>query len=344
MQSLLYEGPWRVAIADCPEPDEPTGREALVRIRATGICGTDLGIVTGVYFARIPVILGHESTGEVVAVGEAVESLQVGARVVIDPTYSCGFCAMCRTDRPNHCERKTQTETGVSRDGTFAPYYKTEERFLYPLADEVSFEAGTLVEPLSCALTGVDRLRTRSDLRTLVLGAGPLGVLYAFALATQGLGGALVEIASERRALAAAVTGAGWRGCASLEEAVDSVSSNGEVDLIVDTTGVLGQRSLPLLARGGQLLTIGLRSASCAVDMLRVADRSLSIIGSIDSLGTFNAAKELIERGFVPAERIVSHRWELADYRQAFLHLGCDLDSRIYNGNASALKAVLRPA
>lgn len=346
MQGLVYEGPWRVGLADCQELDEPAGSEVLVRIEATGICGTDLGIVMGACDAKVPVVLGHESAGEVVAVGERVESVAAGTRVVIDPTYYCGFCSMCRTDRPNHCERKGQTETGVSRDGTFARYYKTEERFLYPLAPHVSFAAGSLAEPLSCALTGADRLRTRPDMRTLIFGAGPLGILYSFALACKGLAGGLVEISAARRARTAAVIGQGWRLFGSVEEALEETFGRpaAELDVIVDTTGVMVERGLGLLARGGQLLTIGLRRSGCTVDTLRIAERSLSLIGSVDSLGTFASAMHLIAGGFVPAERMVTHRFALNDYREAFLCLGCDLDQRTYNARAEAIKVVLQPA
>ncbi|HEY0017957.1 MAG TPA: alcohol dehydrogenase catalytic domain-containing protein [Longimicrobium sp.] len=346
MRGLVYEGPWKVGLAECPAPGAPTGGEVLVRIAATGICGTDLGIIMGACEAKVPVVLGHESAGEVVAVGDRVRSLAPGTRVVIDPTFYCGFCPMCRTDRPNHCEHKGDTETGVSRDGTFAPYYKTEERFLYPLAPHVSFEAGSLVEPLSCALTGADRLRARPDMRTLIFGAGPLGILYSHALACRGLGGALVEVSAARRARAATVAAAGWRITGSAEEALEDAFGRptAEVDVIVDTTGVMVEKGVGLLARGGQLLTIGLRRSPCTIDALRLAERSLSLIGSVDSLGTFASAMHLIESGRVPAERMVTHRFALDDYREAFLRLGCDLDQRTYSAGAEAMKVVLQPA
>ncbi|HXU45033.1 MAG TPA: alcohol dehydrogenase catalytic domain-containing protein [Thermoanaerobaculia bacterium] len=344
MNALLYRGPWQLEESERPEPEPPVGREVVVRIRATGICGTDLGIVTGGYAAaRPPVVLGHESAGEVVATGDAVESLRIGDRVAIDPTYFCGACRMCRTGRQNHCQRKSDTETGVSRDGTFAPLYKTEERFLYPLPDRLSFAAASLAEPLSCALTGVDQVRLRPDLRALILGAGPLGVLYAHALACRGLGGAVVEISAPRRGLAQAALPPHWHCRSSLEEAIESLSEDGEIDLAVDTTGLLAAEVLPRLARGGQLLTIGLRPTTCAVDMLRVADRSLSIVGSIDSLGTFAAAVDLLGRGLVPGDRIVTCQHPLEDYRIAFAELGCDLLARTVSAAAGAIKVVLLP-
>ncbi len=343
MIALLYSGPWQLEPAERPEPSPPTGREVVVRIRATGICGTDLGIVSGGYAAaRPPVVLGHESAGEVVAVGDAVTTLREGDRIAIDPTYFCGACRMCRTGRSNHCQQKADTETGVSRDGTFAPLYKTEERFLYRLPEQLSFAAASLAEPLSCALTGADQLRLRPDLRTLILGAGPLGLLYSHALACRGLGGEVVEVSAPRRELARGALAPSFRCVETIEAGLDNISDDGEIDLVVDTTSHLAGRVLPHLARGGQLLTIGLKPATCAVDMLRVADRSLSIVGSIDSLGTFAAAVDLLGRGIVPGDRIVTHRHPLAEYRDAFAELGCDLRTRT-SAAARALKVVLLP-
>lgn len=344
MEALVYRGPWQISCEDKPAPGDPIHNEVLVRVRATGICGTDVGIASGQYAAVHNIVLGHESSGEVVATGPDVSSLRPGQRVVIDPTYYCSLCRMCRTGRQNHCERKIGTETGVSRNGTFATYYKTEDRFLYPIADGIGFEAATLTEPLSCALTGVDQLRTRPDLRTVVLGAGPIGIVYAHALRSRSIGGALVEISAARRSLAGHVLPPEWSCANSIPEAAERVSPDtGMLDLVVDTTGVLGAESIPLLARGGQFLAVGLRQFACNLDMRRVADESLSIQGSIDSLGTFAAAAHLINTGAVPAEFIVTHTLALEEFIDGFALLGCNIRKQQRNNHAQALKTVLRP-
>jgi threonine dehydrogenase-like Zn-dependent dehydrogenase len=344
MRGLVYRGSWEVAVEDVPEPEPPKGTDVLVRVHATGICGTDIGIVSGAYSARVPVILGHESSGQVVAVGEEVRDLTPGDRVVIDPTYYCGFCLMCRTDRQNHCERKGDTETGVSRDGTFAAYYTTEERFLYRFADDLSYEEAALTEPLSCVLTGVAQLRLRHDLRTIVIGAGPIGILYAHGLALGGIDGVLVEIADARLALAQQAMPARWQTERTIPDALQALRpSTGEADLIVDTTGAAAEQCVSALARRGQLLSVGLRAGNAKIDMLHVADRSLTILGSIDSLGTFSSALRLIERRALPAARIITDQLDLESYSEAFRRVGCDIASRRRSNDARALKMVIRP-
>lgn len=336
MHALTYGSPWNISLEEKPDPPTPVGDQVLVRLRASGICGTDIGIISGQYPAEPSVTLGHESSGEVKAIGAEVRALRIGDRVVIDPTYFCSHCYMCRTGRPNHCTHKAGTETGVTRDGTFSPYYTTQERFLYKIADDVSFEAAALSEPLSCALTGVGVLRTRPDLRTVVLGAGPMGILYTHALRTRAISGAVVELSAPRLALARQAIPRGWVCSETVPE--------GRFDLVVDTTGVLCGEVFPRLERGGQFLAVGLRQYTFPIDMRRVADESLTIVGSIDSLdNSFATAAHLINSKAIPAESIVTHRLDLSKYVEGFGLLGCDLTRKRHDNCASAIKVVLRP-
>ena len=343
MQALVYKSAWDVTLEERPEPSITEEHQVLVRIRATGVCGTDLGIVSGKYHAVSSVILGHESAGDVVSVGRGVTTLKPGDRVVIDPTYYCGHCEMCRTGRQNHCIHKSVTETGVSANGTFTDYYVTEDRLLYPLKDHVSYEEATLTEPLSCILTGINQIRLLPNFRTVVLGAGPIGILYSYALASKGVTGSIVDISKERLAIAGSIAPERWRTYDSFETAVAEASSGGgQVDLIVDTTGVVGTQVLPSLANGGYLMLVGLRDGVSTFNPKEVVDRSLKIIGSIDSLGTFSTAHYMIERQIIPAQKIITHTYPLAQYREAFQALGCDLDGRSLSPSSQAIKVILQ--
>lgn len=342
MLSLVFKSAWDVALEDRPIPRIERDNQVLVRIRATGVCGTDVGIISGKYHAIPSVILGHESAGDIVEVGSAVTKLQVGDRVVIDPTYYCGQCDMCRTGRQNHCIHKGDTETGVSSDGTFTDYYVTEDRFLYKLADHVSYEAATLTEPLSCMLTGINQIHLLPNFTTVILGAGPIGMLYSYALASKGVTGSIVEISEERLARATDIAPDRWRGYRSLEEAVGAVSPDKrQVDLIVDTTGVFGTSAIPYLAHGGYLMLVGLRDGESVFNPKEIVDRSLKIIGSIDSLGTFATAHYMIEQKLIPAEKLITHTYPVSGYEEAFDALGCNLKDRSLRPASSAIKVIL---
>src|SRR5690606_9691444 len=132
--------------------------------------------------------------GVVHSVGPAAADLRPGDRVVLDPTYACLHCRMCTTGRPNHCMRKDGTECGVSADGMFRGLHRIQRRFVHRIPDHLDFTAAALTEPLSCTLTGVQQLVLRTDHVAAVVGGGPMGLLYAHALAVRGLRGTLVEI------------------------------------------------------------------------------------------------------------------------------------------------------
>ncbi|OMF01364.1 dehydrogenase [Paenibacillus amylolyticus] len=343
MLALVYKSAWDVALEERPVPEITRDNQVLVRIRATGVCGTDLGIVSGKYHAVPSVILGHESAGEVIDVGSAVTTLQPGDRVVIDPTYYCGQCDMCRTGRQNHCTHKSVTETGVSADGTFTDYYVTEDRFLYKLKGHVSYEEATLTEPLSCMLTGINQIHLLPNFRTVILGAGPIGILYSYALASKGVTGCLVDISEERLAIAGSIAPDRWEVHSSFENAIESLSpATQQVDMIVDTTGVVGTQVLSQLASGGYLMLVGLRDGNTSFNPKEVVDRSLKIIGSIDSLGTFATAHYMIEQGIIPAKKIITHSFPLEDYEEAFRTLGCDIQGRTLQASSHAIKVVLQ--
>ncbi|MBJ6360015.1 zinc-binding dehydrogenase [Paenibacillus sp. GCM10012307] len=343
MQALVYKSAWDVALEERPVPEITQDHQVLVRIKATGVCGTDLGIISGKYHAVSSIILGHESAGEVVKVGPAVSTLKPGDRVVIDPTYYCGHCSLCRTGRQNHCIHKAVTETGVSADGTFTDYYMTEERFLYKLKEHVGYEEATLTEPLSCILTGINQIKLLPNFRAIILGAGPIGILYSYALASKGVTGSLVDISSERLALATTIAPERWEAYGSFDAAVQAASSEDQqVDLIVDTTGVVGTQVLSNLAHGGYLMLVGLRDGLSSFNPKEIVDRSLKIIGSIDSLGTFATALYMIEQNIVPAQKIITHTFPLEQYQEAFQALGCNIGERTLNPSSQAIKVILQ--
>ncbi|WP_025691193.1 zinc-dependent alcohol dehydrogenase [Paenibacillus zanthoxyli] len=343
MLALVYKSTWDVVLEERPVPALTKDNQVLVRIRATGVCGTDLGIISGKYHAVPSVILGHESAGEVISVGKAVDTLQPGDRVVINPTYYCGHCEMCRTGRENHCTYKSVTETGVSADGTFTDYYITEDRFLYKLKDHISYEEATLTEPLSCILTGINQIHLLPNFRTIILGAGPIGILYSYALASKGVTGCLVDISKDRLAIAGSIAPERWQVHESFETAVQALApERQQVDLIVDTTGAVGTQVLSNLAHGGYLMLMGLRDGTSTFNPKEMVDRSLKIIGSIDSLGTFATAHYLIEQGIIPGKKIITHTFPLNQYKEAFNALGCDLNERTLNPSSKAIKVILQ--
>ncbi|KXK62650.1 zinc-binding dehydrogenase [Micromonospora rosaria] len=349
MKALTYHAAWDVELRDVPDLHAVADDDVVVDIRYCGICGTDLGIVSGSYPVAVSgVTLGHEASGIVAEVGPAVTEVAVGDRVVINPTPYCGRCRMCRTQRINHCVNKHGTESGVSYDGAFAGRYRTTSAFVHRLPDHVSLKAAALTEPLSCVLAGVRKIQPPSlAAYTYVFGAGPLGLLYAWALSLRGLTPVVVEHSPARLAFAQDRLPEGVRAYASLDAARTDFFGDPKapLDVVVDTTSVLLEPLFPELACGGTYMSIGLKRQLASIDTMLLADRSLSVIGSIDSLhGSFVEAFHLVTSGRIPTGRLVSHVVPLADYPKGFAALGCDLDARSFGPtDESSCKVLLAP-
>ncbi|OAT22826.1 zinc-dependent alcohol dehydrogenase [Proteus myxofaciens] len=330
MKALKFNGVWDTSLIEVPSLQCIDSDDVIVAIEVCGICGTDVGIITGDYPVAIPgTTLGHESTGRVLKIGSGVTQFKVGDRVVINPTYSCGECRMCQTGSPNHCERKLGTEAGVSYNGTFADQYRAKEGSLLHLDDHVSFEEGALTEPLSCTITGVDKLNiTHTNIRACVIGAGPMGMLYLWSLYLRGVKAFLVEKNEFRNQFAKEVLPEGTRVYTDFEDAMreEYGSDDEKLDLCVDTTGYLSEIVFKRLAPGGKLLNVALKDFTANLDVLKIADKSLSVIGSIDSLNnSFERAYEIIRDGKIPANKLVSHTFDLNNYPQAFASVGCNI-------------------
>jgi L-iditol 2-dehydrogenase len=349
MKALKYREAWQLDIEEVPDLHVLGEDDVVVEIKFCGICGTDLGIASGSYpIAVSGVTMGHEATGIVAETGAGVSHVKAGDRVVINPTPYCGRCRMCQTKRINHCTNKMGTESGVSYDGAFADRFRTTAEFVYPLPDHVSLQAAALTEPLSCVLSGVSKIQPPTMTAfTYVFGAGPLGLLYAWALSLKGLTPVVIEKSPARLAFANRNLPDGVSAHSTLEEAQVKHFGDADapLDVVVDTTSALLEELYPRLACGGTFMSVGLKQKTFSIDAMHLADRSLSVIGSIDSLhGSFQEALHLIVTGRIPAGQLVSHVIPLAGFRDAFALLGCDLAARSSGATeAESCKVLLSP-
>ncbi|WP_158797845.1 zinc-binding dehydrogenase [Pedobacter sp. L105] len=338
MKAIVYHKPWEIRIEEREEPVINHADDVIVEICATGICGTDLSIISGEYMARPQVIIGHESAGIIVAKGSNVENHQIGDRVIIDPTFYCGNCDHCRKGLRNHCLAKANTEAGVSIDGTFTKLFKTTSRFIYPLKDHIPFEQGAMSEPLSCVLTAVKKLAVSPFMRTAILGGGPIGLLFYIALKEHGIKEGVIYESSESRIKLIEqqnILAKGWK------LATEFIPEKNQYDLIIDTTGSLLEKSMQAIADGGKISMMGLRNNLQTINPREIADRSISIIGSIDSQDTFKHAVDLINSGDLGLEKLITNSYSLDDFSDALKDLGCNLETKSRTNVISSLKSMI---
>ncbi len=216
MKAAVYYGPNKVDVTDVPEPDPGPGT-VKVQVGFNGICGTDLHeYYAGPIFvptephpltgAQLPIVMGHEFSGSITALGEGVTGWAEGDRVAIEPIYRCGRCGPCRAGTYNICAQIGFH--GLMSDGGMAEYTVVPTDMLHKLPDNVSLELGALVEPMSVAYHAATLGDPDPDRTAMVFGAGPIGIGLWFALRGKGIEDVFVVEPSATRRSAIEALGA----------------------------------------------------------------------------------------------------------------------------------------
>lgn len=309
MVAAVLRGPGRLAVEDVPVP--PVGdQDVLVAVDLCGVCGTDLHMVLDGWGERGS-WQGHEWTGRVATVGDAVTRWAPGDAVVGGPATRCGTCAMCRAGRPSLCATRDTPVTGPER-GAFATYTVTAADALLPLPAGLEPRAATLAEPLAVARHGITRSGIRPGQRALVLGAGPIGALTIAALRAMGVDDvACAEPAERRRALARAVGAAAVRDPADLVVptiAEPGLVVEGAVDVVLECSGTAAamEAGLAQLVRGGTLVLVGAGMEPPRFDPNRILLNELVVTGAFTyDQGGLEQALDLLVSGGMPVDELL---------------------------------------
>ena len=176
MKAAVVTGTKCVNVQDVETPTIKDD-EVLIKVKTVGVCGSDLHLFQGTHaFRKPPAVLGHEIAGEIVKVGNNVTKFKIGDRVTVEPQVGCGSCEFCQAGRVNLCPDKAAPGT-PKWIGTFVEYFNAPEKTLYKLGDNVSYEEGTLIEPLAVAVHALSRATVKTRDSIVILGSGTIGLL-----------------------------------------------------------------------------------------------------------------------------------------------------------------------
>jgi threonine dehydrogenase-like Zn-dependent dehydrogenase len=301
MPAAVFAGRGRLEIRERPVPQVERPTDVVLDVEACGICGSDLQILGDPprHPATTGVVLGHEFVGVVADAGPDVVSLRPGDRVVVAPNISCGTCGPCRRGRRNHCERFTTL--GVFADGGLAPKVRVPEGQCHPITRDLPAHVAALAEPLSTVVHGARQAAAFPGESAVVIGAGPIGLMFVALLAAAGAIVVVVEPSSERAALAARL---GASRVVAPGERLDA-----RADVVVDAVGSQLPAALDLVAGGGRILLFGVNTeARAEMAQERITRGELTLIGSFVGQDVFPDAIRLLEQRKPNLEPLVTHR------------------------------------
>ncbi|MCL5109575.1 MAG: zinc-binding dehydrogenase [Chloroflexi bacterium] len=314
-------GVGNVELRDVPEPVAGPG-QVVIEVKAAGVCGTDIHIYHDEYSSRPPVVLGHELSGVVAERGPSATTFQLGDRVTSRTYFStCGQCRYCLTGRPNLCNSRLSIGSGVN--GAMAKYLLVPEGNLHRLPDNVSFLGGTLSEPLACNVHAV--LMVNKPLpgeEVLVVGPGAIGLLALQLVKACGARATLLGMPADesRLALAKRLGADEIVLTTQVEELSESLAGSG-FDAVLECSGSAGgvETALQLVRKGGRYTQVGLAGKKVSFDIDQIVYKEVQFSGTFAHVWqAWDPALRLMASGAVQTEPLVTHRFPLADWREAF--------------------------
>ncbi|BBM17806.1 alcohol dehydrogenase [Enterococcus avium] len=310
MKAGYYVGDYAYEVRDIPE-NEPVEDQVKIRVAWCGLCGTDVHKFQGKNGASVvvpPIILGHECSGIVTAVGPECKYFKPGDRVACDPSYGCGKCSWCQQGFPNFCLERH----GVAKG--FSEYVYPPEQNVYPIADSLDLETAAFTEPLSCVIHGLDLIQIQSGKTVVMYGMGAIGSLMLQLIKYSGAGEIIVvEREAEKRELALKL----GASLAVTDQEIEALSKELNIDYVVECIGLKQtmEQAIKIAGKNGKVLLFGLGDPEEPVsfNQFEAYTKELSIYTSFLNPHTSERAVKLLESGLLDTKSIISAELSLEE-------------------------------
>jgi threonine dehydrogenase-like Zn-dependent dehydrogenase len=335
MRAALIQKPMSIVFTDVDEPQITKANELKIKVKVTGICGSEIHAYQGTHPYRVPpVVSGHEFAGEVVARGPNATKYNIGDRVTVEPQYGCGECSFCRNGQYNICNNKVVLGSN-KWSGSFGEYVVAPEEAVIPLPDSITYEQGALIEPLAVGLHIVRKSKLEIGQTVAIIGAGTIGLSILISAKMAGAQNIIVSDIVDYNLQVAKQLGATYCINSSSEETVkryNDYSANTGIDVvfvavdaisafqtaldIVSPKGTIGVLAPPRNAQGCDMLDITMKEL-CVVgtymytrrefEMIRdkIADRTIDVTPLISRIMPIEDAAEAMEIAVKKSENII---------------------------------------
>ncbi|MDZ4796792.1 MAG: galactitol-1-phosphate 5-dehydrogenase [Bryobacteraceae bacterium] len=343
MKALLLTEYKKLELTDMPVP-EIGPDDVLIRVRACGICGSDVHGYDGSTGRRIPpIVMGHEASGVIEKAGANVRNLSEGDRVTFDSMISCGKCRFCRRGRVNLCDNRQVL--GVScdeyrRHGAFAEYVAVPQHIVYKLSDGVSFAHAAMIEPVSVAVHAVSITPVALADTAVVVGTGMIGLLTIQAARLAGCSRIIAMDLEDHKLALAKANGADEvvnpKTVDAVQYVLDATGGRG-ADVVFEAVGATDpiRTAIGCVRKGGTVTLIGNIRPNIDLPLQPIVTREIRLQGSCASSGEYPECIELMGRGLINVSPMLTARAPLEE--------GAIWFSRLYSHEPNVMKVVLEP-
>ncbi len=315
MRAVVCVEPGRMELQHVPVP-EPAPDEVIVRVEASGVCGSDIRGFHGRHpdIKDYPIILGHEYSGTIVALGSQASGPAIGTRVAVEPLTVCGRCRGCIEGHYQLCDNLMLN--GHHYEGSFCEFTRAKSVFCFPIPDAMSFRVAAFAEPVAVAVHAVKRSRATVGDLVVVLGAGPIGNLCMQVARAAGARVLISDVDPPKLDVARA-TGADFvvnAATESVESVVRALTGGTGADIVMEAAGVSTtlQQTVHLARKGGTIVAVGFTADD--TDSIRLTDvtiRELDFLGTVIYCRDYPATLDLLSSGRVVTEPLATHEYTL---------------------------------
>lgn len=346
MKAARIYGPKDIRIVEIDRP-EISDYEVLVKVKAVGLCGTDVELFEGTMpylkngLTTLPITPGHEWSGIIEEVGARVKKFKVGDRVTGDVSLGCGCCDYCKEGRYNLCPNRRVVGSYKNKDGGMAEYIVMPERYLYILPENISFEEGALIESTATCIYGIRRTNIQLGETVLIIGDGPIGLLSAQVAYRSGASKVIISGSYNEKLIIAQKTADADiinRHDENVVEKVKKITLDQGADVVIEACGNKSglDQAIELVKPGGRICLLSIYTKDLLnIAINKVIFKDLEVIGSLASPNSFQSAINMLSENLINTKKVISHSISLDNVSKAF-----DL---IYNKRNEVVKIILKP-
>lgn len=320
MKAALFYGASDIRIEEVPKPQLKTC-DVLIKVKRVGICGTDLHIYKGGMEVPLPLIMGHEFSGEIAEIGPEAENLKIGDKVVAEHVVYCGKCFYCLRGEPELCINPTIL--GVDLPGALAEYIRVPANLVYKLPSNMDFDDGVLVEPLSIAVYAVRKSKLEIDYNLAVIGQGPIGLFIDAVARAAGANIIGIDILDHRLDFAKKKKFVDYTINPQKEDLlkrIQEICGADGTDLTFEVVGqeITAQESLKITRKAGQIMLLGVFEKPASLNIMDIVKKELEVSGSWTCAFAFAPTIDLMSKGKIDYKGFITHRYPFSEVKKAF--------------------------